>query len=275
MGRPLSAASGKNVRVSRANAIIRGTLTRSAGLDAVVQGTLVQTAALNASIELFTRHVLNAGLNAAINPATTLLNGLAGYWKLDGNSNDSLGSANGVDTNITYASGKIGQGATFPVGGSKIVLGTTGQLNFTDLTLSAWVLLSSTANFYSIFSKGYDGSTNFHWMTYPGGTMYLLGNGNGGVSATTTLTTGVMTHVAVSRTAAGATKFYINGGAAGTGNGPAAATGYTLPNHIGSRADAYSVWPGTIDEVGAWNRVLTDAEVVELYNAGAGKSYPF
>lgn len=32
---------------------------------------------------------------------------------------------------------------------------------------------------------------------------------------------------------------------------------------------------GRLDEVGIWSRVLTDDERTELYNAGAGKFYPF
>jgi hypothetical protein len=30
-----------------------------------------------------------------------------------------------------------------------------------------------------------------------------------------------------------------------------------------------------VDEVGVWNRVLTSAEVTQLYNSGAGLQYPF
>ena len=32
---------------------------------------------------------------------------------------------------------------------------------------------------------------------------------------------------------------------------------------------------GTIDELGIWNRALTDADVSKLYNNGNGLSYPF
>ena len=32
---------------------------------------------------------------------------------------------------------------------------------------------------------------------------------------------------------------------------------------------------GIIDEVGIWARSLSDAEVTQLYNAGAGLTYPF
>jgi len=34
-------------------------------------------------------------------------------------------------------------------------------------------------------------------------------------------------------------------------------------------------FPGTIDEVGVWNRVLTSSEVASLYNTGTGFQYPF
>lgn len=34
-------------------------------------------------------------------------------------------------------------------------------------------------------------------------------------------------------------------------------------------------WNGTIDEVGIWNRSLSDAELTELFNSGSGLSYPF
>src|SRR5665213_1788159 len=34
-------------------------------------------------------------------------------------------------------------------------------------------------------------------------------------------------------------------------------------------------FPGTIDEVGVWGRVLSATEVMALYNAGAGVAYPF
>ena len=32
---------------------------------------------------------------------------------------------------------------------------------------------------------------------------------------------------------------------------------------------------GTLDAVGWWHRVLTDEEITELYNAGAGLEHPF
>lgn len=34
-------------------------------------------------------------------------------------------------------------------------------------------------------------------------------------------------------------------------------------------------WPGRIAEIGMWDRAISDSEVADLYNAGAGLAYPF
>ena len=43
---------------------------------------------------------------------------------------------------------------------------------------------------------------------------------------------------------------------------------------IGKRSTGLN-FVGSIDEVGVWNRALTSAEVIELYNSGAGITHPF
>lgn len=43
---------------------------------------------------------------------------------------------------------------------------------------------------------------------------------------------------------------------------------------LGIKRDGTQAWDGLIDEVGIWNRVLSDDELVELYNSGNGKTYP-
>ena len=50
----------------------------------------------------------------------------------------------------------------------------------------------------------------------------------------------------------------------------------TEPLYIGrDNLSAGKTWDGKIGPVGHWSRVLTDAEWTSLYNAGAGKKYPF
>jgi hypothetical protein len=82
-------------------------------------------------------------------------------------------------------------------------------------------------------------------------------------------------------------KMYINGGlypvtVGGTNNLiPYASTNYntTHPFRIGSYTSSDNTTPiiffnGKIDAFNAWNRVLTQSEITELYNSGNGKQYP-
>lgn len=46
---------------------------------------------------------------------------LVSYWKLEGNSNDSVGSNNGTDTSVSYAGGFRGQSASLGTGGSSYI----------------------------------------------------------------------------------------------------------------------------------------------------------
>ena len=45
--------------------------------------------------------------------------------------------------------------------------------------------------------------------------------------------------------------------------------------YIGKRGDNTDKWNGNIDEVGMWSRVLTSAEIAQLYNSGPDPSIRF
>jgi hypothetical protein len=55
-------------------------------------------------------------------------------------------------------------------------------------------------------------------------------------------------------------------------SGRAGTQPFELGGNIGSSDLAF---PGISDEVGVWRRVLTDGEQTQLYNSGAGRTYPF
>src|SRR5262249_19231261 len=69
------------------------------------------------------------------------------YWKLDGDSSDSVGGNNGSDSAITYstANGVINEGAGFDGSSSQINVGNmiSGQVNFSG---AAWIKTSSNAD---------------------------------------------------------------------------------------------------------------------------------
>ena len=79
----------------------------------------------------------------------------------------------------------------------------------------------------------------------------------------------------------GETKIYENGVLFSTGNpSPSQIPVYPqeCPIRFGSRIGSYtynnygsySVFNGIVDELGFWNRVLTESEITELYNNGNG-----
>lgn len=216
---------------------------------------------------------------------------LVAYYKLDGNSNDSVGSNNGSDTGITYGSsyGKIGQGALFNGTSSKIVIGTSSTFNFerTDsFSISAWVN-TTTFNNGPILSKLVNsGSYNGYEVLVVGGNIVFLMNNtdpsNGiSVSATSnTMSTGSWYHVVVTYSGtslASGVKMYVNGSLCSQSvnfDNLSASILSSVAPQIGARPSG-NVTNGDLDEIGIWSRALSADEVSQLYNGGAGLSYPF
>lgn len=70
-------------------------------------------------------------------------------------------------------------------------------------------------------------------------------------------------------------KISVNGGTYQTDDGGTPPTDTQTYFWLGSQNNQVQHFDGLLDEVGIWNRALTQAEVTELYNSGSGKSYPF
>lgn len=67
------------------------------------------------------------------------------------------------------------------------------------------------------------------------------------------------------------TRYYLNGDLEGQET-RAIATGESVIS-IGANADLTNDFNGIIDEVGVWNRSLTESEITQLYNGGSGLGY--
>lgn len=223
----------------------------------------------------------------------TLTTNLNSYWKLDGNSNDSVGAFNGTDTAITYSSGngKINQGAGFNGSSSYISLGSVFQITG-DMTINAW-FKSSAAN--SAFDAGTfiagDGRSGT-----PTQNLLIRPNQPGGVGtdpvASASCTSGGTNYNAIDT---GGQKLndgnwhmitgvfsgtnlivYVDGTSKATVTSAAKANGASggigANNNNGSTIQFTN---GAIDEVGVWSRALSGSEITTLYNGGAGLQYPF
>lgn len=211
---------------------------------------------------------------------------LISYYKLDGNSNDAVGSNNGTDTAITYntANGKINQGAGFNGTTSKIVIADASSLKPTgNFSISAWVksgysginmcIFQSFADAGSVFAGIFLGITTGH-------VQFFLGDNAGHAPQ---FNVGAVTdgnwHFLVATYDGTNMNIYIDAGTptqlANTYNPAYQATNYIRLGCGNFTGTDNSFTNGSIDEVGIWSRALTSGEVTSLWNGGAGLAYPF
>lgn len=199
--------------------------------------------------------------------------GLLAYWNLENDGNDGLGANNMVATDITFD----GVSATFgPVG--TLVAAPSALLDvMTDMTISCWLYQVAPINFYAVVCHmtggGGPNGVNYDLIAYPGGGLQMHTQGDTGPSGPSL--SAAWTHIVVTRDTAGNVEFFKDGVSHSTGTGPAPYSKPTATTQIGSRADNYSHWIGSIKQVGIFGRILSGAEVTSLYNGGAGRSYPF
>ena len=227
------------------------------------------------------------------NSVTVIPDGLVGYWKLDetsgttaadssGNGNNGTWNSDDSPTSIKSDSGKIGTAISLDGTGDYVDIGTDSSLDISgDLTLSAWVYISSySANnrFYVVGKNG--DSTHRGYLLYVqnDGTV----NGVSYISNTQTLTsksgitTGSWHHIVYTRKS-GEQIVYLDG-TAGT---PTTATGTfdTISGYNGAIGGGWNTnamddgtSDGKIDDVRIYNRALSADEITTLYQKTGGIS---
>lgn len=207
---------------------------------------------------------------------SSLLSGLISYYALEGDGTDSTGLNDCTSTSITYslANGIIGQGAGFPFKASSGInirkLSPTGlPTGFSSRTLSYW--LKTTQTDVMVFvGYGTDAGTpnqDFVGLLIAG--KAGIGCGDGGLFALSTSTANDGNWHHIVGTYNGSTlRIYFDGVLESTATG-------TLNTIIANLDFNRYQMSDSIDEVGFWFRVLTLSEITELYNSGAGLTYPF
>lgn len=238
-------------------------------------------------------YVVSGSLSGgAVVVPSSLLTGLVAYWALEeasGTRADATGRGNTLSpTNAPgNAAGIVSNGLSLLAGSSQYVsrASTTDlQTGAIDFTYAGWVKLTAKTSFRMIASKYgagaaetllyYDTSDRFAFQTY---TLAEVSLGNAKANTFGSPSTGVWYFLCAQQVAAGPTlKISVNNGAfdsvTPTGT-PSAGSGVF---QIGAyRGGTLPNGDMTIDEFGIWKRILTGAEITALYNAGAGRTYPF
>ena len=158
-----------------------------------------------------------------------------------------------------------------------------------DFSYSFWVNLTSTTGFQCVFGNaGYTSGQGDrgYMITFNSGKLglYLYNGGNmGSCASTTTVSPNQWNHFVAIKEGQ-QMKIYCNGVLENT----LAFTGsitYITPStfpaigvlykHDGVSTSYYPLSNGSrVDAFNAWNKVLTQSEITELYNSGNGKQYP-
>ena len=186
----------------------------------------------------------------------------------------------------TLTDGKIGKAFTFD-GVNDYVTLPDNSLNFIgDFTTSFWFYANAfTSQDSFVTCENWVSPNDNGWYIYhiQGNLGFSVYNGTNatGWKTSTTITTGTWYHVVVVKNRSVSPKFYINGALVDAvlrhGTDTTLNPGYVTTQYCSLGTDRYAVSTahaylnGKMDGVNVWQREITQSEVTELYNSGAGK----
>jgi len=157
-------------------------------------------------------------------------------------------------------------GASFDGSNDFMTVPDDASLNVSSgFTVSAWIYLNSLGVFQGIVSKRDGSGTNYQFYIRNGNVLSYY-NGSNLYNDTTTLSSGVWTHVAVSATSNSSASFYINGSISST-HSIGAITSSTSDVYIG-QVTGVSHFNGSMDDVAIFDTALDQTAITALYNSG-------
>ena len=225
-------------------------------------------------------------ISGVLKGGATNLSGSRASYNAENNADDALNTYNGIARNgLTYSTGKIGNAFLYNGTGSDVLVPDTTLKLTGSFTVSAWVYQTSRPSntwlFYSYpFQAGAGqrgwglliettGRVAVYYVDRYAGNRYMSTGGNivplnkwTLVTFTWDPTTG--THI-----------FYLNGTAVYGGSFGSSEIWYASPDSLNTPTIGSANYNGKLDAVNIWNKTLSAAEVLDLYNCGNGKQYPF
>ncbi|MCX6792865.1 MAG: prepilin-type N-terminal cleavage/methylation domain-containing protein [Candidatus Falkowbacteria bacterium] len=218
----------------------------------------------------------SAGVNSSSSSGFGTAPGLVGWWKFDEGSGttaiDSSGNSNTgtwSGAGIHYSSGKTGIYAGQFNGINNINISNSSNLNNRSITVMGWIKITNTSNWMLILKNDYPNTGTYY--------IYSDGPGNGvrwtifdsvrydAVYSSDPVINTWNHYAGVANASLNSMTLYVNGvPRASTSN---ASVGISSANIvIGSFAGSYFT-NGSIDDVRIYNRALSAAEILALYNS--------
>lgn len=217
-------------------------------------------------------------------PSYVPSNGLVGWYPFTGNANDLSGSGNnGTVNGAILTTDRFGDAnrAYFFNGNQENIYVANSILpaTVTSYSISVWIKPNAITSGMdllcdrntSTYSQKYRLLVN---TTTPGIYNYIYTTVNGpsvsNVISSVPANNNWQLLVAILDASANIMKFYLNGSLIGQST-----NGYQYPNHLNGTYIGANVSPigpdpsfnGSIDDIGVWNRVLTQQEITNLYNS--------
>lgn len=213
------------------------------------------------------------------------------YYKLDGNSNDSLGVNNWTDTSMSYVDGKIWNCGSFN-GSSSYIKPPSGWIRPTgNFTINAWINTSTTWTSKSIFQTYSQLTPVVSWFQFTitswnvvafsswKNTWYVPNTDYKAVTWTTNVCTGNWTMVSAVYNGSTLEVFvnWVSDGSTTWTNAPVyqADSKPTIGANNFQQNLFVDFFNGKIDELWIWSDAKSWSELTQLYNGWSWLTYPF
>jgi len=232
-----------------------------------------------------------AMLGATSVSATTLNDGLLAWYPFNGNAADETGNGNdGTVTNAALANDRNGNAnSAYEFNGADSVIDIgAGVKPALPHTISLW-FETDVDGFTPLFRNDRVDGGSFRHGSFLAQTVdrqlqivsfsgfSVIGTRYSQISPVDSYEFGEWTMVTAVNDTRGNQRLFINGSevatTAGTGTGSgftyssaSGAIGHVDPTGNNNSGFARTSFDGSIDDVGVWDRILTDAEVLDLYN---------
>jgi hypothetical protein len=210
-------------------------------------------------------------------PSYVPTSGLVGWWPFTGNANDlSINGNNGTVNGATLTSDRnsnINSAYNFDGANDKITINHNSAFIFTNFTISCWGYKDNQSLWYpGMISKCTTG--NFGWYLVTDGSSNVvkfqgaISSSNYFITQAPAITPFQWVHF-VCTFSPNLQQLYVNGILISTGNNPGQLYNANDDMYFGFK-NGDGFWGGKIDDIGIWNRALTQAEISALYNGCTG-----
>ncbi len=206
-------------------------------------------------------------------PSYVPTNGLVGYWPFNGNANDESGNGNNGTVNgatlTADRNGVANKAYSFDGSNNYIAMPTMNNIPMGNSarTLSVWMNPSRLWNQWTLTAIGYGSpSTKNAFMFGLGNNIIAVQGWASDYSSPLIYTVGQWLHAVCTYDGTNI-KIYVDGVLIGSGTNTLWNTNGT-EFYFGARpSQGNSFFPGQLDDIGIWNRVLTQQEITALYNS--------